>query len=438
MRNRLKRNMALMSIAIILIFNIENVATCVYGSEIENNEISYTETDEEFSDFSEIKDDYEYIGNKVEDEVNQSSGIIENEELEIYLNENGVFDEEIEDIYSHEEIEELNEAIEENMENLQIHVEYYAGNDTEENVENIEDVENTTIEESMIRLTDEEVNMYIAESCYGIETNLNESLSERMDNEDADNEDNSDINLGEEIMSTIGLAPQTVYASADYERTQSAGGQGATNKTMLKKTVQVYKVSEKTAKTHVTYTWEIMPVNRGVDAMKIGLSGLITDGSKEASGKHKIVQKVWDGPLGCASKVERYNNDLKLINAGTLGNNEFKLKGDSVWIAAELRNNEDMLKSNGDVYKRKVLSEIVDVSFYCDIINSRVWITPEYRHTIEGGVTYSLVDLARIVVSAANEDIKGIAFVLASGKKVSPSSEMSGVDKSFEFILVYK
>ena len=103
-----------------------------------------------------------------------------------------------------------------------------------------------------------------------------------------------------------------------------------------------------------------------------------------------------------------------------------------------LRNNEDMLKSNGDVYKRKVLSEIVDVSFYCDIINSRVWITPEYRHTIEGGVTYSLVDLARIVVSAANEDIKGIAFVLASGKKVSPSSEMSGVDKSFEFILVYK
>lgn len=48
--------------------------------------------------------------------------------------------------------------------------------------------------------------------------------------------------------------------------------------------------------------------------------------------------------------------------------------GNSVWIATMLRNNEDMLKSNGDVYKRNVLSEVIDVSFYCDIINSRVWI----------------------------------------------------------------
>ena len=40
--------------------------------------------------------------------------------------------------------------------------------------------------------------------------------------------------------------------------------------------------------------------------------------------------------------------------------------GNSVWIATMLRNNEDMLKSNGDVYKRNVLSEVIDVSFYCE------------------------------------------------------------------------
>ncbi len=142
-----------------------------------------------------------------------------------------------------------------------------------------------------------------------------------MVDESIENKDTSDVNLGEEIMSAIGLVPQTVYASADSEYTQSAGGQGALNKTLLKKTVQVYKVSEKTAKTSVMYSWEKMPVNRGFDAMKIDLSGLITNGSMEASGKHKIVQKVWDGPLGCASKIEREKIDLTKITAWKLANN---------------------------------------------------------------------------------------------------------------------
>ncbi len=423
MRNRLKRNMALMSIAIILIFNIENVATCVYGSEIENNEISYMETDEEFSDFSEIKDDYEYIGNKVEDEINQSSGIIENEELEKYLNENGVFDEDIASLCEEDDIEEFNEITEEDIDNMDVSIEYYAVLDeqVDEQSEEIDDTE-------MVRLNDEQIEMYIAEKYYGEETALNDELNEKLGLNDDENEEG----LLDKIAMYTGLQPITVYAE-----TQTKQGNH-----ILKKIVWCQKENNSSyVDVIATAVWDTMPANRNLDAIALCFNlgqyePDATNGHNRLDVIHFWNETKWEGyNASCLNKIysKRQVVKMKLHNSKKLNEDQYSYNSGYIGMAIRLHNSGDDVDTfgTGNVTRVDIQKEGVRCRVYVRLTSlqkKELDIDINYLHT-----KVTAWYFVNVFISAAYGNYINAVIQTINGGQTATKTEQSGSSDGFVF-----
>lgn len=150
-----------------------------------------------------------------------------------------------------------------------VYSEYYA-------VPDIKELENTSINESMIQLNSEEVDMLIESKYYGNENNLDEVVYERVSSDEVEKD-----NLIDKSLKAIGLIPETVYA--DY--TTSVGGvNDKKHYCYLKKTLffaktKIYYHTHDNEKKYYyqlvcTMTWTKMPVNRLLDIYQLSWDGL--------------------------------------------------------------------------------------------------------------------------------------------------------------------
>ena len=114
--------------------------------------------------FKEKSSEYKNVDKKVKREK-QKHSTVANKEVEDYLNENGVFDEDIKGLFTDAELKELDCK---DFINAEIYITYYAVEDTEELTDAPID------EKTMIELSDEQVDKYMAQKYFSEDTGLYE------------------------------------------------------------------------------------------------------------------------------------------------------------------------------------------------------------------------------------------------------------------------
>lgn len=208
--------------------------------------------------FEEAKDE-KYVNKKVEEEKKNKTELLDNK-TEKYLNDNGLFDEEIEKL-DDKTLEELDES---SNEDIKVFTSFYAYIEPDEiekdNVYTGDNSENETIissdntvmtENSLVELTKEEINAVIAEKYYDVD------ISEKDNNTVLD-----------DVLEAIGLKPVDVYADASNYYDNSKHMQ----ETYLKKSILIVPTKlggKQYYKLITNYTWLTMPKNRMLDVAMV-------------------------------------------------------------------------------------------------------------------------------------------------------------------------
>lgn len=414
-----------MSIVMLIIAHMEMMLINTYAHDFNslyiNNEMPAE--NENYSDFCEIKDEYEYVADKVEQELSESSSEINNDEAEQYLNSNGIFDDEIADFYSEKDIEEFENMGTEELEDVMISVSYFAVDDTE-------DAEKEELENSdMCQLTDEEVNMYLAEKYYNVDMGLDEKVLDRMDKDTDGNCDKESV--ADKIMESIGLKPVVAYAETQTKQRRSDG-----TLCMLKKVVTSHKVNADYAFVQTVLVWDTMPSNRRLDSIVI----YYDNGQYEfdATGYLRDVEVVHfyskifkQGPVGDYTVTSRrVMSHMQETSSVSLKKNQYLLRSNSVSIALKLNTNEDKLLDNGDRYIREIEGEGVRCKMYVRLTGSNkkiLRVYPSYLHT------KTSLNLTETIISIVDGAHITAAYRLATGQDVKVSYDKSGVNEVFTF-----
>lgn len=227
-------------IAFLLMFYFENTTqNIVYALEFiekEDCESKASVVNNEETEFEKAYDNNEYVKRKVDEEVENITGIID-EKIEEKLNEGGMFDDEIKKIDS-ETLVELEQA---DVEQLDILTEYY--------------LYNNDMDLELVKMNNEEIDQVFGEEYY------DSSFDE------VEYEAKKDDSLLLEIGRTIGLVPEKAYAATAYEYGNEKKVSGA----ILKKTMIVVPITDKKFKIYVECEWKntkyLFP--REVDLLKI-------------------------------------------------------------------------------------------------------------------------------------------------------------------------
>ena len=151
--------------------------------------------EDEVTIFEEAKDE-KYVNKKVEEEKKNKTELLDNK-TERYLNENGVFDEEIEKL----DDETLEELMKSPNEDIQVYTSFYEyiepAESDEDNTANSSNDE-IMVESDLVELTKEEINEVIAERYYDVDIS---EIKEKDDNTVLD-----------DVLEAVGLKPVNVYA----------------------------------------------------------------------------------------------------------------------------------------------------------------------------------------------------------------------------------
>lgn len=141
-----------------------NIAYASESVVVEENEITI---------FEDAKDE-KYVNMKVEEEKKNKTELLDNK-TERYLNENGLFDEEIEKL----DDETLEELMKSSNKDIQVYTSFYEyiepdedNSDADDNSENetVKSSDDTVIaESSLVELTKDEINAVIAEKYYDVD-----------------------------------------------------------------------------------------------------------------------------------------------------------------------------------------------------------------------------------------------------------------------------
>ena len=212
----------IIAIVILLIANVVNVYVNignVYADE--NNKIVQNYINNR-NLFNNKEKEYKYVDKKVDKEKKKHSTVAK-KEVEEYLNENGIFDEDIKGLFSEKELRELKC---EDLINSEIYVSYYAVEDTEE-------LEDISIEnKEMVELSDEQVNKYLAQKYFSKDTDLYNEL----ENEFEAKKEKKKKSYNDKFLEAIGVKPIEVYA-INSEGYSVGGNSDKDNPSMLKKDV---------------------------------------------------------------------------------------------------------------------------------------------------------------------------------------------------------
>lgn len=195
----------------LVMFN--NIAYASESVVVEENEITI---------FEDAKDE-KYVNMKVEEEKKNKTELLDNK-TERYLNENGLFDEEIEKL----DDETLEELMKSSNKDIQVYTSFYEyiepdedNSDADDNSENetVKSSDDTVIaESSLVELTKDEINAVIAEKYYDVD------ISEM--------EEKDDNTVLDDVLEAVGLKPVNVYA---YETINSVDNSDNMKGTYLKK-----------------------------------------------------------------------------------------------------------------------------------------------------------------------------------------------------------
>lgn len=242
----MRRTKAMIMTTLMCLVMCNNIA---YASE------SVVVEEDEVTIFEEAKDE-KYVNKKVEEEKKNKTELLDNK-TERYLNENGLFDEEIEKL----DDKTLDELMKSPNKEIQVYTTFYEyiepdedNSDADDNSENetVKSSDDTVISESsLVELTTDEINAVIAEKYYDVD------ISEM--------EEKDDNTVLDDVLEAIGIKPVNVYAEEGKNSTSNAKNmQGS----YLKKSILIVpkKLGNKQYYKLITnYTWLTMPENRMLD-----------------------------------------------------------------------------------------------------------------------------------------------------------------------------
>ncbi|MBQ3545611.1 MAG: hypothetical protein IJA34_11615 [Lachnospiraceae bacterium] len=305
--------------SIIAVVLLLNYALIIPNFEVSADEINKSRKNEE-SIFSKDREKFKNINKKIKEEMESHTDLLD-EDIEIYLNENGVYDREIEKIKGVEYMSGLNK------EDIQIFSAYYSVEDNPQKT----DVPITDGE--MQPLSGEEINNLIGNIYYGENNDI--SKKEEKINKDG---------VFDKFLTAVGIKPVEAYAAV-YE----AGGD---NESYLKKTMIVYskKVNGKECYEVIYFsTWETMPKYRNVDVVSLHWANA-----------------TWQPYLN-SNVVVKQNWDVKRFYFNSLLFKEV-LKDESYTTMFEEHSNPDNLKSSQYFISEKGIVAVLDL--HDDIIKS--------------------------------------------------------------------
>lgn len=418
MRKNIKLRCAI-SIILLIIANIEMMLIEAYAN---NFNTIYAESSEskDYSEFAEIKEDYQFISDKVNEELSVDSSEISNSKVESFLNDNGVFDDEILGIYGEEDIKEFENMDEEDIDNMSVSVSYFA-------VEDIELVDDKDISSAnTVQLTDEEVDMYIAEKYYGQDTGLEQQILEELKSNKIEKESKF-----EEIMENIGLKTKDAYAETQTKQVRKDG-----TVCMLKKVVTCTKPYDDYVDVRAVVVWDKMPVNRKLDSIGIRFDNAIYERDAGAElGKvevtHFYTKTLTEGPAGkYVTSTSRINKKMTETESLSLKENQYNTSNLGVTIALKLTTDEDKLKENGDRYKRVITNEGIRCKMYVRLISKRKKGIGVYEDYIHIKTTYNPIET---LISLMDKAFITVTYRLINGKDISVSYDKSGVNEVFPF-----
>ena len=189
----MRRTKAMIMTTLMSLVMFNNIAYASESVVVEENEITI---------FEDAKDE-KYVNMKVEEEKKNKTELLDNK-TERYLNENGLFDEEIEKL----DDETLEELMNSSNEDIQVYTSFYEyiepdedNSDADDNSENetVKSSDDTVIaESSLVELTKDEINAVIAEKYYDVD------ISEM--------EEKDDNTVLDDVLEAVGLKPVNVYA----------------------------------------------------------------------------------------------------------------------------------------------------------------------------------------------------------------------------------
>lgn len=189
----MRRTKAMIMTTLMSLVMFNNIAYASESVVVEENEITI---------FEDAKDE-KYVNMKVEEEKKNKTELLDNK-TERYLNENGLFDEEIEKL----DDETLEELMKSSNKDIQVYTSFYEyiepdedNSDADDNSENetVKSSDDTVIaESSLVELTKDEINAVIAEKYYDVD------ISEM--------EEKDDNTVLDDVLEAVGLKPVNVYA----------------------------------------------------------------------------------------------------------------------------------------------------------------------------------------------------------------------------------
>lgn len=360
------------------------------------------------------------INKKIDEEVNHNTGLLD-EDIEQYLNENGVFDEELENI---SDIKNLNNL---EKDEIQVFTGYFAVSDTKEE-------EGTTVtDDEMIMLDKEEVDSLLGNMYYGEE---NEIVKEKSKE--------TKISLLDKILMSVGMKPVNAYA---FYETKGGG-----SVTYLKKTLMVYswKVNEKEC-VKITYStiWTTMPKYRNVDVVSLYWTNATYENFLEdyASVNQYCDYKIlycYDGINGKNKQVAEENQISPIYfdyyaNPMDLKKTQYFITSHGIVCAAKLHEDSDnRMYLEQQVFTQKVYNNetiVINVFLQKETNKADMTLYPYYQHY------KSKLSVKRVIsgiigagFGIASDNYVKAAYELACGLITKDDMDFSGVTWSPRYV----
>ena len=235
-----KINSYIMIAVVVMMFvmNMSNqqIAVAKDNHDIKNNN-ERVDVNHKKSEFENSYDNYVYTRNKVDDEINNVTGVID-EKIEKKLNKKGVFDEEIKgmDINTIEELEDVD------IDRISVETVFF------NYIEKL-DQDGNIVETGYVEMDSETINEAIGEKYYD-----NKIKDGKQDNK-------KDKSILKNIGESLGITPIEVYAASTMKY--------STNSAMMKKTVIISPMSNGYYKMYCSCVWLDMPIYRCIDLMQV-------------------------------------------------------------------------------------------------------------------------------------------------------------------------
>lgn len=381
-------------------------------------------------EFTKSKDKYKYTNGKIEEEMDNSTGIVD-EDKEIYLNENGIFDNELDDI-DELAIAEINEA---DIDEIRVYTTFFEYE--EENIQdNICENESQIIDEkNMKELTSKEINEVIGEIYYDkdvVEQKKEESI----------------LDMAAE---KIGLKPVEAYASVNSAESHSA---------YLKKSILILpnKINGITYyRLYYVCQWIKLPLNRNADLVyMVWDDGIHYDRADRAINTLSYVTMrtgyllyQYDQLTG-NNPSEQYDEITTNLTLGSYniesdpGNNkelkvgQYSLSNHSIIALIDLVDDSTVVKNNR-VYKTEVDYIIISMSVYLKKTPgySGFTVRMSYDHT-KSDWSLDIKSVQFSTISTGDLAVSFLKFVLYNTNCIKYSSCSSPAGKKLEFTYTYK